>query len=92
MNLDDLPDLLLPREVAALLRVATPTVNGYVRSGKLAATRTLGRHQRIRKASLIALLEADPHEMFNCPKFGPACGRCSREAGEPVAWPCGVDQ
>lgn len=93
MNLDDLPDLLTPREAAALLRLDPRTVSQYGAKGKIPAIRLPGGHRRFRREVIVALLQdevvepaPEPHRKFNCPKFGPACQRCSREAGEPVAW------
>lgn len=51
-------DLLLPAEVAAMLRVDPRTVTRWAKKGKLPSIRTLGGHRRYRRSDLDAALEA----------------------------------
>jgi putative molybdopterin biosynthesis protein len=61
-TLDQMPEVLLPEEVAAVLRVSRATVYELVRRGKLPAKR-VGRGRqggvRVTRAALRAYLEAD---------------------------------
>lgn len=57
MNIDHLPELLTPREAAAVLRVTTKTLARYDISGMLHAQKTLGGRRRYRRAELQAFLD-----------------------------------
>jgi excisionase family DNA binding protein len=94
VNLDELPDLLTPAEVASLFRVDPRTVVRWWKVGKLTARRTVGGHRRYDRGSVVALLaEADApedgprHLRYPHGGVGMACHACSVAAGEPVAWP-----
>lgn len=52
---ENLPDLLLPSEVAKVFRVNPKTVTRWVKAGKLAAIRTAGGHRRFRTEDVKAL-------------------------------------
>ncbi len=52
----DAPDVLTPREAAALLAVDVSTVYGHVRAGELAAVLLGTRSMRVLKADLQAWL------------------------------------
>jgi len=54
------PQLLAPREVAALFRVDPKTVTRWAQEGKLTAIRTLGGHRRYRADEVYALLRGTP--------------------------------
>jgi len=51
-NHEDTPALLLPNEVAAMLRVDARTVTRWARSGKLRYIRTPGNHRRYEAAQV----------------------------------------
>jgi excisionase family DNA binding protein len=55
---EDLEELLLPAEVARILRVTTRTVERYCKQGKLRAVK-VGRLWRIPKSSLEEFLETE---------------------------------
>ena len=58
LTLDKLPDLLVPREVAALFRVTPLTVKRWVKSGKLKMVRINTRgDMRFNKIDVLALLK-----------------------------------
>ena len=50
------PQLLAPREVAALFRVDPKTVTRWAEQGRLTTVRTLGGHRRFRADEVYALL------------------------------------
>ena len=50
------PQLLAPREVAALFRVDRKTVTRWAEQGRLTTVRTLGGHRRFRADEVYALL------------------------------------
>jgi excisionase family DNA binding protein len=50
------PQLLAPREVAALFRVDPKTVTRWAEQGRLTTVRTLGGHRRFRAEEVYALL------------------------------------
>jgi len=50
--------VLTPAEAAAVLKVRVKDLHRLEAEGKLAATRTLGRHRRFREAGVYALAEA----------------------------------
>ena len=50
------PQLLAPREVAALFRVDPTTVTRWAEQGRLTTVRTLGGHRRFRADEVYALL------------------------------------
>ena len=50
------PQLLAPREVAALFHVAPKTVTRWAEQGRLTTVRTLGGHRRFRADEVYALL------------------------------------
>ncbi len=53
------PDpLLMPREVAAMLRVSVKTVTRWAKSGRLTAVRTLGGHRRYRASEVRRAVES----------------------------------
>jgi excisionase family DNA binding protein len=52
--------LLTPREVAELFGVATATIAGWARAGKLPFRSTPGGHRRYRLRDLKALLPSEP--------------------------------
>lgn len=54
------PQLLAPREVAALFHVDPKTVTRWAQEGKLTAIRTLGGHRRFRADEVYALLRGMP--------------------------------
>ena len=57
LRLDDLPDLLTPREVAELLRVSIITIKRWGQKGKLPAIRINARgDRRYRKEVVLRLL------------------------------------
>jgi len=61
LRLDDLPDLLTPREVAELLRVSIITIKRWGKQGKLPAIRINKRgDRRYRKEVVLRLLGIDP--------------------------------
>jgi excisionase family DNA binding protein len=51
------PELLTPREVAALFRVDAKTVTRWAKAGKLPCVKTLGGHRRYRAAVVHEILE-----------------------------------
>jgi excisionase family DNA binding protein len=51
------PQLLAPREVAALFRVDPKTVTRWAEQGRLTTVRTLGGHRRFRADEVYALLQ-----------------------------------
>ena len=58
LDLNKLPDLLVPREVAALLRLSPLTVKRWVKAGKLKATRINTRgDMRFDKNDVLDLLK-----------------------------------
>lgn len=58
LNINNLPDLLVPREVAAILRLSPLTVKRWVNSGKLKATRINTRgDMRFDKDDVLKLLK-----------------------------------
>ncbi|WP_425550939.1 helix-turn-helix domain-containing protein [Actinoallomurus oryzae] len=61
---DDRPDLLTPKEVAAMFGVSVATLATWARDGAVPYVPTLGGHRRYRRADIRALLEkrntADP--------------------------------
>jgi excisionase family DNA binding protein len=58
MRREDLEELLLPAEVARILRVTPRTVERYCKQGKLRAVK-VGRLWRIPKSSLEEFLETE---------------------------------
>jgi len=63
LRLDDLPDLLTPREVAELLRVSIITIKRWGKQGKLPAIRINKRgDRRYRKEVVLRLLGIDPNK------------------------------
>ena len=61
LRLDDLPDLLTPREVAELLRVSIITIKRWGKQGKLPAIRINKRgDRRYRKEVVLRLLGINP--------------------------------
>jgi len=61
LRLDNLPDLLTPREVAELLRVSIITIKRWGKQGKLPAIRINARgDRRYRKEIVLKLLGIDP--------------------------------
>ena len=63
LRLDDLPDLLTPREVAELLRVSVITIKRWGKQGKLPAIRINKRgDRRYRKEVVLRLLGIDPNK------------------------------
>jgi len=61
LRLDDLPDLLTPREVADLLRVSIITIKRWGKQGKLPAIRINKRgDRRYRKEVVLRLLGIEP--------------------------------
>jgi excisionase family DNA binding protein len=57
-TMNEVPQLLAPREVAALFRVDPKTVTRWAEQGRLTAIRTLGGHRRFRADEVYALLRA----------------------------------
>ncbi len=57
-DLSDPNAFLTPAEVAAIFRVDPKTVNRWVRTGKLAALRTLGGHCRFRAGDVMQAFDA----------------------------------
>ncbi len=63
LRLDDLPDLLTPREVAELLRVSIITIKRWGKQGKLPAIRINKRgDRRYRREVVLRLLGIDPNK------------------------------
>ena len=61
MRLNNLPDLLTPREVAEILRVSIITIKRWGKQGKLPAIRINARgDRRYRKEIILKLLGVDP--------------------------------
>jgi acetyl-CoA synthetase len=58
MRREDLEELLLPAEVARILRVTTRTVERYCKQGRLRAVK-VGRLWRIPRSSLKEFLETE---------------------------------
>ena len=56
MTTSTTPQLLAPREVAALFRVDPKTVTRWAEQGRLTTVRTLGGHRRFRADEVYALL------------------------------------
>lgn len=54
MDLNSLPDVLTPAEVAAVMRCDPKTVTRWAKSGKLAFFRTPGGHRRFLRADVEA--------------------------------------
>lgn len=54
-----LPDLMTPREVAALMRVDPRTVYRWAQEHKLTSTRTLGGHRRFFRDEVEALARGE---------------------------------
>jgi len=52
INLEDLPELMTPKEVAKVLRVHVTTVYNLIRQGNLLASR-IGKGYRINKSDLL---------------------------------------
>ena len=61
LRLNDLPDLLTPREVAKLLRVSIITIKRWGKQGKLPAIRINARgDRRYRKEIVLRFLGIEP--------------------------------
>jgi excisionase family DNA binding protein len=58
------PQLLAPREVAALFRVDPKTVTRWAEQGRLTTVRTLGGHRRFRADEVYALLRGSMTSPF----------------------------
>ena len=57
MNVDDMPEILMPTEVADYLRISRATVYEMIRTGKLRAIRAGGGRQGGARVSKSALLD-----------------------------------
>ena len=55
-KLADLPDLLKPNKVAAVIRTSTQTVLNALKNGEIQGVRPLGGHWRIPKENLMKCL------------------------------------
>lgn len=55
-ELQDLPDLLTPSEVAQLFRVDPKTVTRWAMAGRITFIHTLGGHRRYRRDEVLKLL------------------------------------
>jgi len=63
LKIDDLPDLLTPREVAEVLRVSIITIKRWGKQGKLPAIRINSRgDRRYRKEVVLRLLGIEEKE------------------------------
>lgn len=56
----DRPELMRPRDAAALAGVITDTLADWVRAGKLQAVFTAGGQRRYRRADIIAITTGGP--------------------------------
>lgn len=56
-DIDLLPDILTPAQVADMFCVDPKTVSRWCASGKIKAFRTPGNHRRFRKSDLIPFLK-----------------------------------
>jgi excisionase family DNA binding protein len=63
-TLGPVPQLLAPREVAALFRVDPKTVTRWAEQGRLTTVRTLGGHRRFRADEVYALLRGSMTSAF----------------------------
>jgi len=56
---EELPELLTPAEVGALLKVDPKTVSRWAAAGKIDSIRTPGNHRRFRRDEIEALLRGE---------------------------------
>jgi len=77
--------LLTTGDIAAHCQVTYQTANNWIRSGKLDAFRTPGRHQRIRLAEFERFLSEHGMPPFEQPAAGPAAVGEARPGGREAA-------
>lgn len=64
--LDALEEVYTPKEVAKALKLSEKTVLQYLREGRLPGFR-VGKHWRIRRADLAAMVQPTPHPVLVAP-------------------------